>query len=98
MTLQVTYGSSAVEFDRFLEYSYRENYLEASDQWSFTVAQKELSGADLAVLQPGADVTLIIDGKPQSKGIIDEVDGSAARGSGNVAHITGRDWLSVAVD
>lgn len=96
MTIRVTNGSQAVEFDRFLEYSYKENYLEASDAWSFTLDQRELSKTDLSALQPGAIVEPCVNGNVQSRGIIDDVSGTF--GEGSVAHIEGRDWLSVAVD
>lgn len=98
MTIRVTNGSRAAEFTRFLDYSYRENYLEASDSLSFVLDQRELSKADAAVLQPGATVEPCIGGNVQSRGIIDEVSATFSRDEGNVVHVTARDWLSVAVD
>ena len=98
MTIRVTSGSTAVEFDRFLEYDYKENYLEASDSLSFTLDQRELSRTDAGVLVPGAIVEPCVDGKVQSRSILDEPQATFSRDEGNVVRCEARDWLSVAVD
>jgi prophage tail gpP-like protein len=98
MTIRVTSGAHGAEFQRFKAYTCKENFLEASSTFSFTLDQKELSSTDAALLVPGATVDVMIDGNAQMRGIIDEPAGTFSRDEGNVATITGRDWLSVAVD
>lgn len=98
MTIRVTNGSQAVEFTRFLEYQYRENYLEASDSTTFTIDQKEVSKRDASVLVPGAVVEPCINGHVQSRSILDEVTSTYSADDGSIVHCACRDWLSVAVD
>jgi hypothetical protein len=98
MTVRVTSGSTAVEFTRFLDYQYRESWLEASDSFSFTLDQKELSATDLSVLVPGAIVEPLINGNVQAREILDEAAATCSRSEGNVIRVECRDWLSVAVD
>jgi prophage tail gpP-like protein len=98
LTIRVRSGSQSVEFTRFLAYSCREQYLEASAVFEFTLDQRELSTNDLAVLVAGATVQVLVDGNLQMTGIIDEPAGTFSSTEGNVVHVCGRDWLSVAVD
>jgi len=98
MTIRVTSGSTAVEFDRFLDYSYRENYLEASDALAFTLDQREFSARDLSVLVPGAVVEPCVRGNVQARQILDTPSASFSASEGNIVHCSCRDWLSVAVD
>jgi hypothetical protein len=85
-------------FTRMIEYEYSENWLEPSDHFSFTLAQKELSQKDAAILQPGATIIPTIDGHPQSVMILDEPTVTHSREDGTVIHCACRDWHSVFVD
>jgi prophage tail gpP-like protein len=98
MTIRVSSASQAVEFTRFQSYEYTEDYLSPSDCWSFDIDQKELSLHDASMLIPGAAVQILVNGNVQSRGIIDAPAGAFDRDTGNVVHVEGRDWLSVAVD
>jgi hypothetical protein len=98
MTIRVTSGSTAVEFERFLDYRYSENYLEASDSLSFTIDARELSKGDAAVLVPGAVVQPCVNGNVQSHMILDEPAATCSRDEGNVVRVECRDWHSIFVD
>ena len=93
-----TPGASPVEFTRFLQYHYCENYLSPSDEFWFEIAEKELSPTDAAALQAGSVVQVLVDGNVQSVGILDEPEATVDRGSGSLVRCSGRDQMSLAVD
>ena len=79
-----------------LSYNYEESYLSPSDRWSVSFDQDELSEEDLTALVPRASMSLSINGHPQTTGYIDSIHTSTSNGT--IVTISGRDWLSPAVD
>jgi prophage tail gpP-like protein len=92
------FSSLAVEYSRFLSYEYDQHYLTPCDQWHFSLPVGELADSDRSALVPGAKVEVLIDGNVQSIGYIDDVQVTGARSSGSIMLVTGRDWMSPAVD
>lgn len=93
---EISIQVGGLQFDRFLDYDYAEDYLSPSDRWHFSLDQDELTDAMKGVLIPRAKVTVSIAGNQQSVGYIDDVEIDTANGT--VTTITGRDWLAPAVD
>ena len=91
-------GSDPVDFTRFLAYEYCENWLSPSDESSFEIAEKELSPADAAALQPGSVVQVVVNGNVQSVGVLDEPEATVDRSVGSVVRVRCRDQMSLAVD
>lgn len=101
MTLRIrpaTPGSSPVDFTRFLEYEYCENYLSPSDESHFEIDEKELSQTDAAALVPGSVIQVLVGGNVTSVGILDSVESNVDRQSGTVVRVECRDQMSLAVD
>lgn len=98
VAIRVTYKGTTRQFDRFLSYEYNEDYLSPSDSGSFELAEKELQNEDLAVLQLGATVQVLVGGNLQSTGILDEFESNVERSSGTVVRMEYRDAMSPAVD
>ena len=84
------------QYTSALSYSYEESYLSPSDRWSVSFDQDELSPEDLASLVPRASMSLTINGHPQTTGYIDSIHTSTSNGT--TVTVSGRDWLSPAVD
>jgi prophage tail gpP-like protein len=93
---QPTFGQG-IDFGKFLEYEYAEDFLTPSDSWAFSLDTDELTELDFAALVPGARCEVSIDGNPQSTGYIRKTR-IRTGASGSVIHIEGRDWLSPVVD
>ena len=91
-------GGVPLEFQKFISYEYTQDFLTPSDRWSFTIDQDEISEVELIAITPRTRVEAWIDGQRQMVGYVDDISVHAARGSGTVMTIEGRDWLSPAVD
>ena len=85
-------------FDHFLGYDYAQHFLTPADAWSFSIPAVSLSDGQRQALQPGAVVEIKISGLRQTTGYVDAVRLSGSRGSGTIVTVTGRDWMSPAVD
>lgn len=91
-------GPTGVQFDRFISYEYREDYITPSDAWSFTLAHDELTDSDRAALIEGARVEVSIDGNVQAVGYIDDIHVHGSRNAGSLITVECRSWLSPAID
>jgi hypothetical protein len=85
-------------FSHFLSYSYRQHFLTPADCWHFDIDADELTDTQLNALLPGGVVEIRISGNRQTTGYIDDVRFHGNRGEGNIVTVTGRDWMSPAVD
>ncbi len=83
--------------ERWKEYSYNSQFLEPTDQWSFTFGDDETGDAILRELSVGQRLTLKVNGTIQGDGYIDDVNVSTSRGGLDVT-ISGRDLLGHVVD
>lgn len=95
---QGSFSSTPVEFTRFLSYEYDEHYLVPADTWEFTLAADQVSDGDRQALVTGARVEVVIDDNVQSIGYVDDIRIHGNRHAGSVIRVTGRDWMSPAVD
>jgi prophage tail gpP-like protein len=91
-------GGKNLAFNRFIHYDFHQDFLTPSDSWSWSVDLDELSDVDITAITPRARVELYVDDLRQTVGFIDDIRIRSARGSGSIMTITGRDWLSPAVD
>jgi prophage tail gpP-like protein len=91
-------GGVNLAFQRFLHYDYRQDFLTPADSWSWSIDVDELSDIDITAITPGARVELYVDELRQTVGFIDDIRIRSIRNSGSVMTVTGRDWLSPAVD
>ena len=82
----------------FTSYSFAQNFLSPSDAWSFTIGDDSIRGLLLDKVKPGLRVQLKIDGHVQSTGFVDSLTVTSDRSGGSEVCISGRDWLSPAVD
>lgn len=84
--------------DRWISYSFNNDFLTPTDAWHFETAGKNLSPAIIDSLYCGARVQLRINGHTQASGFIDVVDTHYERGVGTVYTISGRDVFGPVVD
>ncbi len=87
-----------ITFKTFIEYDYAEDFLTPSDAGSFTLAQDQLSDAEIAALVPRAAVVVSISGQVQSRGIVSKIRTKAGRTGGTLTIVEFKDWMSPAVD
>ncbi len=89
-----------IVLDKFIEYSFTDDFLDPTDAFSFTFAadrfSEEAKNVLRTALRPGTEVRLKIDGASQAAGYIDvlEVDGT----NGTEWRLEGYDKLKQAVD
>lgn len=91
-------GGANMQFTRFISIDYKQDFLTPSDAWSFSINQDELSDIDKIAIVPRTRVELYVDAQRQTVGYIDDIKIASSRTSGTVMTISGRDWLSPAVD
>lgn len=91
-----------IVLDKFIEYSFSNNFLDAGEAFSFTFAadrfSEEARNALRTALRPGTLVQLKIDGAVQATGYIDTLEVSASQESGAEWRLEGFDKLKQAVD
>jgi prophage tail gpP-like protein len=91
-------GGKPLRFLNFLSYEYKQDFLSPSDEWSFDLAEDQLSDLEKAAIVPRTVVQVAIDDVVQSIGILDDIDASGSSKGGTIWKLTGRDWMSPAVD
>jgi prophage tail gpP-like protein len=88
----------AVELTKFKEYAFSSNFLTPTDGFTFTMGDEAISKSILESIFIGQQVSLRIGGYVQAGGFIDRMPMKTSRRGGTEITITGRDWLSPAVD
>jgi prophage tail gpP-like protein len=91
-------GGHNLAFSRFIHYDYRQDFLIPADTWSWSIDLEELSDIDLTAITPRTRVEIYVDDIRQTVGFIDDIRIRSIRNAGSIMTITGRDWLSPAVD
>lgn len=89
---------AGLTLDTWTSYRFDSDFLEPSDGFDFQLAMDHVPSELQKALQPGAVVTLKVNGDLQATGYVDEVTYSNARGAGTELHIAGRDALAPVVD
>jgi prophage tail gpP-like protein len=97
-TVELLHVDSGKKINRWKEYQVNSDFLTPADGWSFRVAAGDLASDERAVLQPGAQVQLSVNGYTQLEGTIDLVETSTSRSGGTEINIQGRDLLAECVD
>ncbi len=91
---------TGVVLTRWLSYSFNSHFLTPTDAWNFTLDPHDQDGEKLEAdaVAPGRRVYLLLKGRTQGTGYIDEIAATADKSSGVVWSVSGRDLLSPAVD
>lgn len=79
-------------------YHFNSNFTSATDGWSFTLGDEDLSDDIRLAIAPRQKVTLSVNGRTQGAGIVDRVIVNASRSGGTEVTIEGRDAFSPLVD
>jgi len=87
-----------VELTTFREYSFSSNFLTPTDGFSFTIGDEAINKSIRDAIFVGQKVSLRINGYVQAGGYIDKVKVKSSRKGGTEIMVSGRDWLSPAVD
>jgi prophage tail gpP-like protein len=87
-----------VELSTFKEYTFTSNFLTPTDGFSFVVGDEALNKSIRDGIFVGQKVSLKIGGYVQAGGYIDKTPIKSSRKGGTEITISGRDWLSAAVD
>jgi len=79
-------------------YTFTESFLTPSDSWTFTIEGEDAVAAFTPKLLAGTKVSLLINGRIQTTGLIDKADPHTTKGGGTALVVDGRDMMSQAVD
>lgn len=89
---------AGVTLDRWVEYSFNNNFLVPTDAFSFTVAGDQINKLNRSVIVPGANVRCKVNGSIQIDARIDSVTYRVSRSGGVSMVISGRDKIAALVD
>lgn len=95
-TVIFRFADNGVEIKNWIDYSYNQDFLKPTSEWSFTIDDSDGNLVDTLV--GGVGVDLYLNDKIQCAGIIEKVTTSINPGSGTILHVQGRDIMAKVVE